>query len=178
MPSIVFDASALIHFSRADRLRELRACSTEAEAILLANVARELEQGGPLRPTLDPPTAAWLKPADLTEMAELAAFASYKAELGGAADRNAGEAAVLAWISINGGTAIINEEVARNIGQADGLPVHGSLWLLSRSFNDGILDRATVEGTVSDLITTDMRLPFKNGIDFFPWAQSVGLIPN
>lgn len=149
MPSIVFDATALIHFSRADRLRELQACSTEDEAILLANVARELEQGDPLRPTLDPTTAAWLKRADLTEIVELAAFASYKAELGGGADRNNGEAAVLAWVSINCGTAIIDEEVARNIGQDDGLEVHGSLWLLSRSFNDGILDRATTEGTIS-----------------------------
>lgn len=69
--------------------------------------------------------------------------------------RNNGEAAVLAWISINGGTAIIDEEVARNIGQD-----------------------ATTEGTISDLITTGMRLPFKKGSDFIPWAQSVGLIPN
>jgi hypothetical protein len=79
MSSIVFDATALIHFSRARRLRELRACSTEEQAILLANVARELQQGGPLRTGLDPAAEAWLVPAELTEMTELAAFASYKA---------------------------------------------------------------------------------------------------
>jgi predicted nucleic acid-binding protein len=177
MSSIVFDATALIHFSRAGRLRELQVSSTEDEAILLVNVSKELEQGGPLRPTLDPATVAWLKAADLTEMTELAAFARYRTELGGRAERNNGEAAVLAWISINGGTAIIDEEVARNIGQDDGLAVHGSLWLLARSFNDGILDRATTEGTISDLLSSGMRLPCKNGTDFIPWAQSVGLIP-
>jgi predicted nucleic acid-binding protein len=111
-------------------------------------------------------------------MIELAAFASYKAELGGGIERNNGEAAVLAWISVNGGTAIIDEGVARNIGQEDGLAVHGSLWLLSRSLNEGILDRATVEGVVSDLITTGMRLPCKKGTEFIAWAQSAGLIPN
>lgn len=110
-------------------------------------------------------------------MAELAAFASYKAELGGKAERNNGEAAVLAWISVNGGTAIIDEAVARNVGQEDGLAVHGSLWLLSRSFNEAILDRATVEGVVSDLIASGMRLPCTKGTDFIPWAQSVSLIP-
>jgi hypothetical protein len=110
-------------------------------------------------------------------MTELAAFASYRTQLGGRAERNNGEAAVLAWISINGGTAVIDEDVARNIGQDDGLAVHGSLWLLARSFNDGILDRATTEGTISDLLTTGMRLPCKKGTDFIPWAQSVGLIP-
>ena len=128
MSSIVFDTTALIHFTRADRLRELQESSGENEAILLANVARELEQGGTHRPTLDPVAEAWLKPTDLTEMAELAAFASYKAELGGGAERNNGEAAVLAWVSVNGGTAIIDEVVARNIGKDDGLAVHGSLW--------------------------------------------------
>jgi len=83
MSSIVFDTTALIHFTRADCLRELQASSGENEAILLANVARELEQGGTHRPTLDPVAEACLKPTDLTEMAELAAFASYKAELDG-----------------------------------------------------------------------------------------------
>lgn len=177
MSSIVFDTTALIHFTRAGRLRELQASSTEDEAILLASVARELEQGGPHQKGLVPATEEWLKPADLTEMAELAAFASYKAELGGKAERNNGEAAVLAWISVNGGTAIIDEAVARNVGQEDGLAVHGSLWLLSRSFNEAILDRATVEGVVSDLIASGMRLPCTKGTDFIPWAQSVSLIP-
>lgn len=67
MSSIVFDATALIHFSRAGRLRELQVSSTEDEAILLANVSKELERGGPLRPTLDPATAAWLNRAALEE---------------------------------------------------------------------------------------------------------------
>ena len=178
MSSIVFDATALIHFTRAGRLRELQASSTEEQAILLADVARELEQGGPLRKGLDPAAEAWLKPAELTETIELAAFASYKAELGGGIERNNGEAAVLAWISVNGGTAIIDEGVARNIGQEDRLAVHGSLWLLSRSLNEGILDRATVEGVVSDLIASGMRLPCKKGTEFIAWAQSAGLIPN
>jgi hypothetical protein len=45
MSSIVFDTTALIHFARADRMRELQAASTEDEAILLSFVARELQQG-------------------------------------------------------------------------------------------------------------------------------------
>jgi hypothetical protein len=94
MSSIVFDATALIHFSRAGRLREPQASAAEDEAILLAHVSAELQQGGPLRPTLDSATAAWLKPADLSEMEELAAFANYKNELGGPPERNNGEAGV------------------------------------------------------------------------------------
>jgi hypothetical protein len=63
--------------------------------------------------------APWLHPVEL-ELKELAAFASYKGKLGGGPGRNNGEAAVLAWVSINGGIAIIDEEVGRNIGMRDG----------------------------------------------------------
>jgi hypothetical protein len=56
--------------------------------------------------------------------------------------------------------------------------VHGSLWLLSGSYNEGILDPATAEGVVSDLIASDMRLPCKEGTDFIAWAQNVSLIPD
>ena len=175
MSSIVFDATALIHFSRAGRLRELQVSSTEDEAILLVNVSKELEQGGPLRPTLDPATVAWLKAADLTEMTELAALPATGRNW--AAEPSEITEKLLSRMDLNKwGTAII-EEVARNIGQDDGLAIHGSLWLLARSFNDGILDRATTEGTISDLLSSGMRLPCKNGTDFIPWAQSVGLIP-
>lgn len=177
MSVIAFDATALIHFSRASRLRELQASSTEQRALLLSDVARELERGGPSRTGLDSAAQTWLEPAELTEMTELSAFAGYKAELGGGVERNNGEAAVLAWISVNGGTAIIDESVARTIGQEDGLDVHGSLWLLSRSYNEGVLDRATVEGVVGDLIASGMRLPCHKGTDFIAWAQSTGLIP-
>lgn len=62
-------------------------------------------------------------------------------------------------MSVNGGIAIIDEEVGRGIGRRDRLQVHGSLWLLIRSFKEGVLDRATVEGTVDDVIQTGMRLP-------------------
>jgi hypothetical protein len=56
--------------------------------------------------------------------------------------------------------------------------VHDSLRVLSGSYNEGILDPVTVEGAVSDLIASDMRLPCKKGTDFIAWAQSIGLIPD
>lgn len=176
--SIVFDSTALIHFARAGRLAELRDASANDRPVLLAEVGRELDKGAPQRPSLDETTKAWFKPAvELTEMTELAAFANYKTELGGGPERNVGEAAVLAWISVNEGIAIIDEEVARNIGRNDGLQVHGSLWLLIRSFRNGVHDRATVEGIVGDLLRTGMRLPFSDAAKFFPWARQMGVLP-
>lgn len=177
MTSIAFDSTALIHFARAGRLNELLAASADDEPVLLAGVAEELARGADKRPSLDTASEARLKRVDLAEMAELAAFATYKSELGGGPERNNGEATVLAWVSVHGGIAIIDEDVARNLGKDDGLQVHGSLWLLIRSFKDGILDRATIEGVVNDLLRTGMRLPVTYGAELFPWASRAGLLP-
>jgi predicted nucleic acid-binding protein len=95
----------------------------------------------------------------------------------GGPDRNNGEAAVLAWVSVHGGIAIIDEVVARAIGNREGLLVHGSLWLLIRSFRTRALDRATVEAIVDDLIATGMRLPIDTGPALFAWAYEAGILP-
>jgi predicted nucleic acid-binding protein len=174
--SIAFDATALIHFARAGRLHDLLATAADDDPVLLAEVANELARGAGDRPSLDTASEARLKRADLEDLAELAAFATYKAELGGGPERNNGEAAVLAWISVHGGIAIIDEDVARNLGKDDGLQVHGSLWLLIRSFTDGIHDRATIEGVVNDLLRSGMRLPVTEGANLFPWATRTGLL--
>jgi predicted nucleic acid-binding protein len=176
--NIVFDNTPLSHFVRAGRLDELKAITAGDEGILLAEVAAELVKGVAIYPSLGVISAeSWLRPVELDELKELAAFAGYKGELGGGPGRNIGEAAVLAWVSVNGGMAIIDEEVARNIGVRDGLQVHGSLWLIIRSFKANVLDRATVEGIVDDLLGTGMRLPVTSGADLFAWAYRVGVLP-
>ena len=178
MTRTVFDTTSLSHFSRAGRLDDLKGITASDECILLAEVMSELVKGVTSYPSLGRISAeSWLQPAGLDDIKELAAFAGYKGELGGGPERNNGEAAVLAWVSVNGGTAIIDEEVGRNIGKRDGLEVHGSLWLVIRSFKSNVLDRATAESIVDDLIRTDMRLPVGSGADLFTWAYSAGLLP-
>ena len=177
MTNIAFDTTALSHFVRAGRLDELRALTAGEDCILLGEVQAELVKGVADYPSLGGISAApWLHPVEL-ELNELAAFASYKGELGGGPGRNNGEAAVLAWVSVNGGIAIIDEEVGRNIGLRDGIQVHGSLWLVIRGFKNKLLDRATAEGIVDDLISTGMRLPVTTGADLFALAYGQGLLP-
>jgi predicted nucleic acid-binding protein len=176
--SLVFDTTALSHFTRADRRDELQAAAAVDEPILLAEVAAELARGIPSYPPLGSAAAGdWLKQVELEELPELAAFARYKGELGGGPGRNNGEAAVLAWVSVNGGIAIVDEVVARAVGTREGLQVHGSLWLLIRSFRTRVLDRATIEATVDDLISTGMRLPISTGAALFTWVYETGILP-
>lgn len=178
MTSLVFDTTALSHFARAGRTDELRMAVADDEPVLLAEVAAELARGIPSYPPLGSAAAGgWLRQVELAELPELAAFARYKGELGGGPERNNGEAAVLAWVSVNGGIAIIDEVVARAIGSRERLQVHGSLWLLIRSFRTGALDRATVEAVVDDLIATGMRLPVTTGAALFAWAYEAGILP-
>lgn len=178
MSSLVFDTTALSHFARAGRIDELRMAVADDEPVLLAEVAAELARGVSSYPSLGSAAAGgWLKQVELEELAELAAFARYKGELGGGPERNSGEAAVLAWVSVNGGIAIIDEAVARAIGDRERLQVHGSLWLLIRSFRTCALDRATLEAIVDDLIGTGMRLPVSTGAELFAWAYRDGFLP-
>lgn len=178
MTSLVFDATALSHFARAGRVDKLQIAIADDEPILLAEVADELALGIPGYPPLGSVAASgWLKQIELERLEELAAFARYKGELGGGPERNNGEAAVLAWISVNDGMAIIDEAAARTIGKREGFQVHGSLWLLIRSFRTGLLDRATAEAVVDDLVGTGMRLPLSTGADLFAWAYETGILP-
>jgi predicted nucleic acid-binding protein len=175
--NVVFDTTALSHFARAGRLDELKALTAGDDCLLLGEVRAELVKGPTDYPSLGGISAdSWLQQVEL-EMKELEAFASYKSELGGGLGKNNGEAAVLAWVSVNGGIAIIDEEVGRNIGLRDGIQVHGSLWLVMRGLKNSVLDRATAEGIVDDLVSSGMRLPVITGADLFAWAYSVGALP-
>jgi hypothetical protein len=94
--SLVLDTTVLSHFARADRADELRMAVADDEPVLLAEVAAELARGITGYPSLRSAVSdGWLKPVELDELPELAAFARYKGELGGGPERNNGEAAAV-----------------------------------------------------------------------------------
>jgi len=176
--TLVFDNTPLSHFARASRLSELESVVCADECVTPGFVVEEIARGIAEYPSLDLVTGLpWLHTVEISEFAELTAFARYKGELGGGPNRNNGEAAVLAWTSVNGGVAIIDEEVARGAGTRDGIEVHGSLWLVVRGFRRGVLGRATAEAVVDDLVASGMRLPIDNGASLFAWAYQEQLLP-
>jgi predicted nucleic acid-binding protein len=176
--NLVFDSTALSHFARAGRLDDLETITATDECVVPAEVLDELARGVAAYPALGTVASqGWLKAVQLEELGELVAFATYKAELGGGAERNNGEASVLAWANAHGGIAVIDESAATSIGDATGITVHGSLWLVIRGFKSRVLDRATAEGIVDDLISTGMRLPVTDGAALFAYAYEAGLLP-
>jgi predicted nucleic acid-binding protein len=118
----------------------------------------------------------WVEIVELEDVREIVAFARYKAEFGGGPERNNGEAAVLAWASINDAIAIVDERVATRAARRDGIEVHGTLWLIANGVREGMLKREAAERMVDDLASTEMKLPV-DGAGFFVWAYTEGLLP-
>lgn len=178
MTTFVFDNTAPNHFAKAGRLTELRAIVEGYQCVAPAEVFSELANAIAEYPELGAISAEeWLGTVELDEIEEIVAFARYKHELGGGPDKNLGESAVLAWVSINGGIAIIDEAAATSIGDRDGLAVRGSLWLIIRGYKEGKLDRPTAEEIVDDLLDSGMWLPVQSGAALFAWAYEEGLLP-
>lgn len=175
--SLVFDNSPLSHFARAGRLTTLEDLVHGYRCFVPAEVRREIDIGIAEFPDLaEVVTVSWLEPIAITDVRQLTAFARYKNELGGGTHENNGEAAVLAWTSIHGGVAIIDERAGNRLAQRDGILVQDSMWLVAQGVQSGVLNRLEAENLVDDLRGTDMWLPV-NGKEFFTWAYQEGLLP-
>ncbi len=173
---LVFDNTSLSHFARAGRLETLKTLVTGHRCLMPAEVRKELLAGSRRFPDLGAALrAGWLSIVELSDIAELAAFARFKTQLGGGRAENTGEAAVLAWTSVHGGVAIIDERAATRLAQLDGIDVHGSLWLVVGGIRNGVLDRSEAESLVDELRSTGMRLP-TDGSGLFTWAAEQDLL--
>lgn len=174
---LVFDNTPLSHFARAGVLPVLRDLTQRFRCVVPSAVLAELLNGAALHPSLTNAVALpWLATVELLEITEVVAFARYKAELGGGVERNNGEAAVLAWTSVHGGTALIDERAATRIARRDDIDVHGTIWLIVNGIRDGRMDRAAAARMVDQLLATDMALP-TDGAGVLAWAEEQGLLP-
>jgi len=83
---------------------------------------------------------------------------------------------VLAWASVHGGTAIIDERAGTRAARRDQIEVHGTLWLITNAIRDGKLLHAQAVTIIDQLGATDMALP-TDGAGFLAWAHEEGLLP-
>ncbi len=121
MTTLVFDNTPLSHFARAGSLDALRQTIAGHRCVTLAEVMAELEIGVAHHPTLAAVIVAdWLETVELEGLPELIAFARYKTEFGGGPGQNDGESAVLAWVSVHGGTAVMDEAWLSELPDATG----------------------------------------------------------
>jgi predicted nucleic acid-binding protein len=175
--ALVFDNTPLSHFARAGALPVLEAITSGFRCVAPAEVIQELISGVSKHPALAAAVSLpWIEIAELTYAGEIVAFARYKAELGGGIERNNGEAAVLAWTSVHGGTAIIDERAGTRAARRDHIAVHGTLWLITNALRDGKMSDTQAGRMVDQLAATDMALP-TDGAGFLAWAYEENLLP-
>ena len=157
--ALVFDATSLSHFARADRLDVLRGLLSADECWTTQVVLQELRKGAAEHPALELVTEGnWLSVAEFDTPAMTIRFAEWARRIG-AEDRDFGEASVFAIAELRGGIAITDDRRAVVVAQATGLEVHGTIWLLAQACRDGKLSEPGAGGLIDALRGTGHRLP-------------------
>jgi predicted nucleic acid-binding protein len=173
---LVFDASPLNHFARAQRLDALEKIVEEFDCVTTKAVRAELGRGSADFPALnDALELEWVRTVSCDELDELYAFGQYMNRLGNL-ERNAGEASVLAWAEVHGVAAYVDDQVACNVGRARGVVVHRTLHLVVKAHRAGLFSGAQVQQLVESLADTDARFPADARQNLVEWARSRGLL--
>jgi predicted nucleic acid-binding protein len=173
--ALVFDATCLSHFARADRLDVLRDLLSADECWTTQVVLQELRKGYTEHPALELVTQGnWLSVAEFDTLPEASLFAEWARRIG-AEDRDFGEASVFAFAELRSGIAITDDRRAVAIAQARGLEVHGTIWLLARACRDGKLSEPGAGSLIDALRGTSHRLPC-TGAEFPAFARRFKLL--
>ncbi len=173
---LVWDASALHHAARADRLDVLHDLA-RGELLLpwrhvtTAAVIDELSAHG-----FDSTTFSWLQTVHVDGVDDLRCLMTWMQRVGATDRWHRGEATALAWADRHDAITVIDDLSARRVAQQHGLEAHGTLWVMAKGVEHG---RATVESASSladTLIKHGARYPFEVG-GFRHWASCQCLLP-
>jgi predicted nucleic acid-binding protein len=165
----------LSHFALIERLDVLgellsgQTCWTTA--IVRDELSVGVEEHPLLRNALDLP---WLQVAALDELHEIQLFVKYS-RLIGTSERDHGEASVFAVSELLDGIALTDDRLATNVARANGVDVHGTIWLLAQLCRDGKITEAGAGNLIDMLRDSGMRLPC-TGAQFGSFARKYGLL--
>ncbi|TDE47523.1 hypothetical protein E1295_22495 [Nonomuraea mesophila] len=172
-PVLVFDATCLNHFARAERLDVLRDLLVGIACLTTHVVREEIRAGAQAHPILQTVLDAdWLGLARIDSLEEIKCFAKWVHRIG-SSERDLGEASVFSAAELSGGIAITDDREAVAVGRAHGLEVHGTVWLLACATQDGKLSEVAAGNIVDALSATGMRLPC-TGSTFGPYIRGNG----
>jgi predicted nucleic acid-binding protein len=170
-PVLVWDASALHHAARADRLDVLGDIVKAYDSVITATVLDELDRHG-LADAVQ--HAGWLRVVHVDGLDELPALVRWL-QLLSSGQHHRGEATVCAWAEVHGATAIMDDSDAKSAAAHGGLDTHGSLWVLAEGVRSGTLMDSTADGLADALIREGARYPFV-GRGYSAWARRCGLL--
>ena len=173
--ALVFDSGPLSHFAEAGWLKILQALAGERQVLIPEVVRTEISDSTYLYPFLAQVLDAdWIRTDRSDDVELLVAQARYTRRLA-SGKRNLGECGVLALAEIRHHVAVVDDRVAREIGEEYGVEVTGTLALLCEGIRQGMLTVPLVSRIADDLLATEYRLPVQPG-QFESWATDQGWI--
>lgn len=174
MATLVFDASPLSHFARADHVHTLRRITSTHRCTVTRAVLDEISAGARKYPELGSADLSWLEIGPVDGLAAMRVLFEY-ARILGSGSRDVGEAATLTFAEIHGAIAIVDEAAGRKAGGARGVTVHGTLWLVAQGFKANLLSEADTVALVNQLRAAEAWFPC-DGEKFLAWARAEGLL--
>lgn len=167
--ALVFDTGPLSHFAEAQWLKILQALAGD-RAVLIPRSSEGRSRRRPIsirfsgrystrigsrRTAVTTSTSSSLRPATRGDWRR--------------AGRTSGNCGVLALAEARGHIAVIDDRVARHVGEENGVHVKGALALMCEGIQQGMLTVPLVSRIADDLLATEYRLPVRPG-QFASWA--------
>lgn len=178
MPShtdrLLFDASPLLHASRADRLDVLASFVDGAEWATTQAVMDEVRRNSP-QAHEEVSAAKWIEVVRTDSLEFLTEFGVWSTRMGLVDDHNIGETTLCAYAACSGGTIVMDDRRARRVAERYGLRVRGTAGLLADACSRGECTAAGASALADALSDSGMRLPFARG-GFEDWARYKGLL--
>jgi len=172
---LFFDTMCISNFARTDRLDVLHDLLIERECWTTTVVRSELAAGMATYPSIGRALALdWLRTASLDALDDLRCFVKWTDRLG-SQDRGLGEASVLAAAELRGGTAITDDRDATRVARRYGAEVHGTIWLLALTCQEGKLTPVAAGNIIDALRGEGARLPC-TGSEFPAFAARHGIL--
>lgn len=174
MATLVFDASPLSHFARADHVHTLRKITGAHRCTVTQAVLDEISAGAHKYPELGNADLTWLEVVPVDSLDAMRILFEYARVLG-SGSRDVGEATTLTFAEMHGAVAIVDEAAGRAAGWARGVTVHGTLWLVAEGFKATLLSEADAVALVDQLRAAEAWFPC-DGKKFLAWARAEGLL--
>ncbi len=178
---LVFDTTCLSHFAIADRVDVLgdlvNGLPCHSTSVVFEEIRRGAARHSQLETILE---QEWLSVRRIDESIDrLTAFVEWTNRIGTRADRDLGEASVLALAVELGSTAVVDDLAAKSVALRHYPKVHGTLWLLAEAWRVGRATEVQACNLVNSLIDSGMRLPctssdfpdFVKGNRMGPWSR-------
>jgi predicted nucleic acid-binding protein len=137
--ALVFDTGPLSHFAEAGWLKILEVLAGDREVLVPEVVFDEIKTATHAYPFLGQVRdAGWIKVDRSDDVEFLVVYARYTSRLA-SGTKNLGECGVLALAEVRGHTAVVDDRVAREVGEEQGVQITGTLALMCDGIRQGLL---------------------------------------